>query len=99
MTKVSIRDFQNLMITLYGERDKKRGIEKSLIWLQTELGELLKAFLENDQETIQEEVADIFAWLCSVCNLLNVDLEKAAWKKYPNACPKCESNPCKCYLF
>lgn len=99
MVKRTIGAFQNLMSSLFGERDRKRGIDKSLIWLQTELGELLEAYLENDSKTLREEVADVLAWLCSVCNLLNIDLETAAWEKYPNSCPKCESNPCECLIF
>ncbi len=92
----TIQDFQKLMFILYGERDQKRGIEKSLMWLQTEIGELLEAYLKNDQKSLQEEVADVFAWLCSVCNLLNIDIENAAWKKYPFYCPKCGVSPCEC---
>ncbi len=84
------------MTTLYGSRDVQRGTEKSLLWLLSECGELLDAYLKGDSETLQEEVADVFAWLCSICNLLNIDLELAAWKKYPYKCPKCESSPCKC---
>ena len=95
----TIRDFQELMTQLYGERDLKRGIKKSLLWLQAENGELLEAYLNNDTDGLWEEVADVFAWLCSVCNLLNIDLEKAAWKKYPNKCPKCNSSPCECSFY
>lgn len=92
----TIHEFQELMVTLYGNRDRKRGIEKSLLWLQTENGELLEAYLKEDQAALEEEVADVFAWLCSVCNLLNIDLESAAWKKYQSRCPKCEASPCEC---
>ncbi|MFX0050777.1 MAG: MazG nucleotide pyrophosphohydrolase domain-containing protein [Candidatus Hodarchaeota archaeon] len=99
MTEHTIHEFQKLMTILYGERDRLRGVEKSLLWLQTEIGELLEAYLENDAEAIQEEVADVFAWFCSVCNLLGIDLEEVAWKKYPNLCPKCKSSPCSCSLL
>ncbi len=92
----TIREFQKLMVTLYGDRDRKRGIERSLMWLQTEIGELFEAYLKENLESLQEEVADVFAWLCSVCNLLDIDLETVAWNKYPNYCPKCSASPCKC---
>ncbi|UCE14065.1 MAG: nucleotide pyrophosphohydrolase [Candidatus Heimdallarchaeota archaeon] len=94
--KPSIREFQTLMTTLYGDRDRKRGIEKTLLWMQTESGELLEAFLKGDLEGLKEEVADVLAWLCSVCNLLEIDLEAVAWEKYPFKCPKCSSSPCNC---
>jgi NTP pyrophosphatase (non-canonical NTP hydrolase) len=84
------------MKTLYEERDRKRGIEKSLMWLQTELGELFEAYLKADKKILEEEVADILAWLCSVCNLLEINLDRAAWEKYPSRCPKCDMTPCSC---
>ncbi|MFX1282328.1 MAG: MazG nucleotide pyrophosphohydrolase domain-containing protein [Promethearchaeota archaeon] len=96
MANHSIHEFQELMFTLYGERDQKRGIEKSLLWLYTEIGELIEAYLNHDQNSLEEEVADVFAWLCSICNLLNIDIETAAWRKYPSCCPKCSANPCSC---
>ncbi len=96
MTRKSVNDFQNLMKDLYLERDRQRGIEKTLLWLQTEQGELIDAYLKNDTSTIIEEVADIFAWLCSVCNLFEINLESAVWEKYPNKCPKCLKSPCLC---
>ncbi len=84
------------MKDLYIERDRKRGLDKTLLWLQSEEGELVDAYLKKDISAIEEEVADVFAWLCSVCNLLDIDLEKVIWTKYPKYCPKCGESPCKC---
>ncbi|MFW9903049.1 MAG: MazG nucleotide pyrophosphohydrolase domain-containing protein [Candidatus Thorarchaeota archaeon] len=92
----TIREFQELMEALYGDRDRKRGIDRSLIHLLTEIGELFEAFLKEDPESSREEAADVFAWLCSVCNLLDIDLEDATYQKYSYRCPKCDSNPCNC---
>ncbi len=96
MRNHSIYNFQKLMKDLYYNRDSKRGIDKCLLWLQSEQGELIDAYMEGHTGKMEEEVADILAWLCSVCNLLGIDLETAAWKKYPQNCPKCMSNPCNC---
>jgi NTP pyrophosphatase (non-canonical NTP hydrolase) len=93
----TIREFQELMETLYGNRDRKRGIDRSLIHLQTEIGELFEAYLNEEPHSSREEAADVFAWLCSVCNLLHIDLEAAAYQKYPYRCPKCNNSPCKCH--
>ena len=40
---------------------------------------------------MKDEFADVIAWLASLANLLEIDIEKAALKKYNNRCPKCES--------
>jgi len=96
LTSGTIKEFQNLMKDLYIERDRKRGLDKTLLWLQSEEGELVDAYLKKDISAIEEEVADVFAWLCSVCNLLDIDLEKVIWVKYPKSCSKCGESPCKC---
>ena len=91
-----IKEFQNLMKDLYLERDQKRGLDKTLLWLQSEEGELVDAYLKKDLSSVEEEIADVFAWLCSVCNLLDIDLEEVIWTKYPKICPKCGESPCTC---
>jgi NTP pyrophosphatase (non-canonical NTP hydrolase) len=96
LAKKTIKEFQSLMWELYIQRDRNRGVEKSLLWLQSELGELIDAYLKQDTSGTVEEVADIFAWLCSICNLLDIDLEEAAWTKYPDKCPRCLLVPCNC---
>ncbi|WP_455142513.1 MazG nucleotide pyrophosphohydrolase domain-containing protein [Candidatus Hodarchaeum mangrovi] len=96
MENSDIKRFQQLMEELYGIRDKRRGIEKTLLWLLTEVGELMKAYLKDDITEMKGEVADIFAWLSSTCNLLKIDLAEVSWEKYPLNCPKCCNNPCNC---
>ena len=81
---------------IYFEKDSRRGIEKTYMWLVQEVGELGRAILKGDRNNIEEEIADVFAWLVSLCNLLNIDLEEVSLKRYPNKCPKCNSKPCKC---
>ncbi|MHA1238641.1 MAG: MazG nucleotide pyrophosphohydrolase domain-containing protein [Candidatus Odinarchaeia archaeon] len=95
---MDIRDFQQLMLELYGSRDLQRGVNKTFMWIVEEVGELSKAILNNDNENIKEELADILAWLCSLANILEIDLEEAAQRKYPGKCIRCNSNPCKCPL-
>ena len=93
-----ITEFQNLIKTLYFQQDFKRGIKATFIWLIEEIGEL--ASIINDPEIniekASEELADIIAWTSSLANLLNIDLEDALLRKYPNICIKCKSNPCIC---
>jgi NTP pyrophosphatase (non-canonical NTP hydrolase) len=94
--KLKIAEFQNLMQDLYLKRDKARGLEKTMLWLVSEVGELSEAIRLQNSQKIAEEAADVLAWLCSVANLTNIDLETAASSKYPGKCARCDSNPCKC---
>jgi len=93
---VSIRKFQEMMKTLYFVRDKKRGEQDTLNWLQDELDELKEALHDGKIDSIKKEFADVFAWLASLANISNVDLEKAVLKKYNKKCPKCFTSPCLC---
>lgn len=91
-----IQEFQNHMKRLYYHKDSKRGAEKTYIWFTQEVGELGKAMLDKDKEAIKNETSDVLAWLLSLCNLLDIDLEEAAVSKYGNNCPKCNKSPCEC---
>ena len=91
-----IREFQNMMRQLYFERDSDRGTEGTLDWLVDEVEELREALKEGDTKAIEEEFADVLAWLASLANVVNVNLEKAALSKYDNKCPKCGLSPCEC---
>jgi NTP pyrophosphatase (non-canonical NTP hydrolase) len=95
---MKISDFQELLKNLYLQNDMNRGIKSTFIWLVEEIGEL--ATLLNspniDQKKVSEELADIIAWAISIANILEIDIEKAIFNKYPNKCKKCSSSPCIC---
>jgi len=94
--KMEIREFQKLIKKLYFHKDSERGVEKTFIWLCEELGELAEALLKKDKAMLKEELADVFAWLVSLANLLEIDLEDAVREKYPEFCVKCGKAPCEC---
>jgi len=93
---MQINEFQNMMKRLYLHRDSERGTEGTLNWLMDEVEELKEALEGNDTKATENEFADVFAWLASLANIVNVDLEKAALSKYANKCPKCGLSPCDC---
>jgi NTP pyrophosphatase (non-canonical NTP hydrolase) len=92
----SLKEFQDLMKKIYYERDLKRGPYKTALWLISEVGEFSDALIQFNKSELEAEAADILAWLCSICNLLEINLEEAAFKKYGGKCPKCHSIPCIC---
>jgi NTP pyrophosphatase (non-canonical NTP hydrolase) len=91
-----ITEFQEMMKTLYFNRDSERGVKGTYEWLTDEVQELGEAIEGTDKEDTEKEFADVIAWLSSLANLLNIDLEKAALNKYPHKCPKCQHSPCQC---
>ena len=48
-----------------------------------EVGELAEALLgKRDRRGVEEEIADVLAWLLSIANLAGVDVEESFKKKY-----------------
>ena len=85
-----------MMQRIYFHRDSKRGIEGTFDWLVDEVKELGEALKTDDKEALENEFADVIAWLASLANVTDVDLEKAALNKYDNKCPRCGHSPCQC---
>lgn len=75
-----ISEFQELIARKYKQRDLVRGTPATFMWFIEEVGELATALASDDQANKQEEFADVFAWLCTLANINNVDLEKASAK-------------------
>jgi NTP pyrophosphatase (non-canonical NTP hydrolase) len=42
------------------------------------------------------EFADVLAWLVTLANIANVDLEAGLVAKYGAGCPGCRQSPCVC---
>ncbi len=93
---MQIYDFQEMMKRLYIQSDKERGVDATFKWLSDELQELKEALNGQDKTALEKEFADVLAWLASLANITDVDLEKAALEKYNHKCPKCQQAPCTC---
>jgi len=93
---LEIKGFQELMRQIYFHRDSRRGAYGTFLWLLEEIAELGRAIPNGDRKSLEDEFADVLAWLCSLANVLNVDLEKAALLKYDGKCPRCRLEACCC---
>ena len=60
------------------------------------MGELSEAILLEDDDKITEEIIDVIAWIYSIANLADIDIDEAFFEKYNHSCPKCNNNPCSC---
>lgn len=90
------KEAQDMMRRIYLKRDRARGVKGTLNRTVEELEELREAIRNRNSESISDEVGDVFAWLCSLANLLEIDLSEALYKKYSNVCSKCKKSPCEC---
>lgn len=97
--KMEIREFQNLIREIYFEKDCVNGSrERIFLWLIEEVGELAEEMRKSDKKTdsMEKEFADVLAWLSSLANFYDIDLEECVKKKYPGKCPGCLKKPCEC---
>ena len=93
-----LSELQELMRELYYHNDSKRGIPKTFAWVVEEMGELSRAMRNEHPREIEDELADVLAWLASLANLLGVDMEGAVMRKYGSGCPRCGGKPGRCHL-
>jgi NTP pyrophosphatase (non-canonical NTP hydrolase) len=77
---MQISEFQRLIARKYKKRDKQRGVPRTFLWFIEEVGELATALASRDKANTEEEFADVFAWLCTLANIADVNLEKACSK-------------------
>lgn len=92
---MEITELQRTLRRTYFDRDAARGPDATFRWLTEEVGELAKALRGGDRDALVHEFGDVLAWLASLANLTDVDLELAA-ARYAKGCPKCGSTPCTC---
>lgn len=93
---MDLNDAQMMMLKIYGERDFSRGVHGTFLWLIEEIGELANALRRNNAESIQNEFADVLAWLFSLANVIGINLNQAFLSKYNHKCPKCGLSACAC---
>lgn len=93
---MEIREFQRRIEDVYLERDRSRGLARTFAWLVEEVGELSRALRHDDRDQLEEEFADVLAWLVSLAGVVRIDLQEVAEKRYGSGCPKCGAVPCEC---
>lgn len=89
----TIRGFQQYIHDRYYATDSARGTPATFLWFTEEVGELASALGDKergklDRDNLVEEFADVFAWLCTLANINDVDLADAVRKYTDGDGPK-----------
>jgi len=81
---MTIHEFQELIRTRYFASDNARGTSGTFLYLAEEFGELATALANNNRPNrppsdaeklnLEEEFADVLAWLATLANINGVDL-------------------------
>ena len=84
---LTFRELQKHMSDRYEQADRARGTPGTWLHFSEEIGELARALARNDRANLEEEFADVIAWLCTLANINDVDLAGAVARKYLGADP------------
>jgi NTP pyrophosphatase (non-canonical NTP hydrolase) len=79
---LTLAAFQRHISERYEKADRERGTPGTFMWFVEEVGELATALNGKDRDNLEEEFADVIAWLCTLANINDVDLAAAVTKKY-----------------
>jgi NTP pyrophosphatase (non-canonical NTP hydrolase) len=86
---MTIRELQQLIRDRFFETDDARGTPGTFMWLIEEVGELATSLQEcapgksptpEQVHNLEEEFADVLAWLTTLANVNGVDLTQALSK-------------------
>ncbi len=90
-TKPNLSHFQNYVKEMEDERGfSEQNVLQKCLMLGEEVGELFKAIRKKEDikvdlnskiGSVDEELADIFIYLCAIANRYDIDLEKAFREK------------------
>lgn len=93
---MTLPELQDMIRTTYGAKDGSRGTEGTFMWFMQEVGELATALRSGTPQEKALEFADVLAWLATLANIAQVDLDAAIAAKYGAGCPGCGASPCTC---
>ncbi len=95
---LTIAGLQSHIRRMYHDKDVARGVDGTFMWLIEEVGELASALRGDDRENLAAEFADVIAWLVTIANVAEIDLDLALQQKYGSGCPGCGRLDCRCDL-
>src|SRR5690606_21615135 len=87
--RLTVAGFQGLIRDRYYATDAARGAPGTFLWFMEEVGELATALQNNlpgktpspeQRANLEEECADVLAWLPTLANICGVDLDAALAK-------------------
>src|SRR3989442_10800830 len=83
----SLGALQRVIRETYDAKDRRRGVDGTFMWFMEEVGELASALRNGTAAERAAEFADVLAWLATLANAVDVDLEQAVEAEYGGGRP------------
>lgn len=90
----TVAEIQEYLNFLYGDVNADHDVEYIFSYLFRNVSYLSRA-IPRGQNCVQNFIKT-FSWLFAIANKLEIDVQDAYLRKYPEVCPYCISKPCIC---
>jgi hypothetical protein len=90
----SISDLQKFLQAIYGEKNRKLSFEYIYSFASHNCAYLARSIEKNSNS--DPYFISSFSWICALGTHLNINLEEAFYRKFPNCCPYCLERVCIC---
>lgn len=97
----TVREFSAMFESIFGAHNREVGYTPHELVARTteEVLDCLNYFAKDDWQGLDRQTVKMFGWLNSAANSLGIDLQAAAWHKYPGVCNRCfASENCGCVV-
>ncbi|MGY2438092.1 hypothetical protein [Pseudomonas sp. SDO52101_S400] len=91
---LNFTNFSTIISDLYSVKNSEREFEEIYSYLCRNTSYLSRAILRGGDA--KSFFIKSFSWLFAAANKLDINLEHAFRKKFPNVCPYCIASPCQC---
>lgn len=95
---VSLGDWQRMIWGIYREKDlRDYTISDMVLCLIGTYRGIAQGIRKESREEVLSALPKAFIWLLSSCSMLDLDMERIVWAKYPGLCPYCGAGQyCSC---
>jgi NTP pyrophosphatase (non-canonical NTP hydrolase) len=100
----SVHAWQAILRGRYGDKNKGLGIDNIFARLVSEIAEVIElqepqwqlVDLDRLEEEYYSELADVFAWICAACSVMDIELQEIVLRLYSKGCSVCRKPRCEC---
>ncbi len=91
---MTLRELQELVQTLYGNRNAARGLDATIEGLDDRIHRI-SDLADRELDERAKALSGVIVEVTSIANQAGIDMDEAL-RFYIHGCPECGNNPCDC---